>query len=52
MGCSRERTRPGGDLSQADLLAEIKQTESLSVVMAEKVEEIWRWADGRTVSCD
>jgi hypothetical protein len=42
----------GCDLSQVDLLAEIKQTRSLSVVMAEKVQEIREWAADRTVSCD
>jgi SpoVK/Ycf46/Vps4 family AAA+-type ATPase len=42
----------GGDLSQADLLAEIQQTKPLSVVMSEKVEELRKWAEGRTVSCD
>jgi SpoVK/Ycf46/Vps4 family AAA+-type ATPase len=42
----------GSDLSQANLLAEIRQTKPLSIVMAEKVEEIRRWAEGRTVSCD
>jgi predicted AAA+ superfamily ATPase len=42
----------GGELSQADLLAEIQQTRPLSVVMAEKIAELRRWAEGRTVSCD
>ena len=42
----------GRRLSQAELLAEIQQTRPLSVVMAEKVEEIRNWAEGRTVSCD
>jgi hypothetical protein len=42
----------GGDLTQADLLTEIQQTRSLSVVMAEKIDELRKWADGRTVSCD
>jgi AAA+ superfamily predicted ATPase len=42
----------GNGLSQANLLAEIRQTRSLSVVMAEKVEELRAWAEGRTVSCD
>ena len=37
---------------QEDLLAEIKQTRPLSVVMAEKVEETRNWASSRTVSCD
>jgi SpoVK/Ycf46/Vps4 family AAA+-type ATPase len=39
-------------VSQEDLLAEIKQTRPLSVVMAEKVNEIREWAAGRTVPCD
>lgn len=42
----------GRDVSQDDLLAEIQQTRPLSVVMAEKVEEIREWAKGRTVPCD
>jgi hypothetical protein len=39
-------------LSEADLLAEIKQTRPLSVLMAEKVDEIRQWAADRTVPCD
>ena len=39
-------------VSRADLLAEIQQTRPLSVVMAEKVDEIREWANGRTVPCD
>jgi SpoVK/Ycf46/Vps4 family AAA+-type ATPase len=39
-------------ISQDDLLAEIKQTRPLSVVMSEKVEEIRDWAKDRTVPCD
>jgi ATP-dependent 26S proteasome regulatory subunit len=42
----------GHTLSQADLIAEMKQTRPLSVVMAEKVEEIREWAATRTVPCD
>jgi hypothetical protein len=42
----------GREVEQADLLAEIKQTRPLSVVMAEKVEEIRDWAAARTVPCD
>jgi len=34
------------------LLAELKQTRPLSVVMAEKVDLLRRWAAGRTVACD
>ncbi|MEY2429227.1 MAG: hypothetical protein QOJ40_2112 [Verrucomicrobiota bacterium] len=40
------------EVSQEDLLAEIQQTRPLSVLMAEKVEEIRDWAGGRTVPCD
>jgi ATPase family associated with various cellular activities (AAA)/AAA+ lid domain len=40
------------NLTQADLLAEVQQTKPLSVVMAEKVDEIREWANGRTVPCD
>jgi hypothetical protein len=39
-------------LAQEDLLAEIHQTRPLSVVMAEKVEELREWASTRTVPCD
>lgn len=39
-------------LKQQDLLAEIKQTRPLSVVMAEKVQETRDWAASRTVPCD
>ena len=42
----------GHEVSQPDLLAEIKQTRSLSVLMAEKVQEIRDWAAERTVPCD
>jgi len=42
----------GRTVTQADLLAEIQQTKPLSVVMAEKVDEIREWAAGRTVPCD
>lgn len=42
----------GRAVSQADLLAELKQTRPLSVVMAEKVNEIRAWAADRTVPCD
>ena len=44
---AQERT-----ISQDDLLAEIRQTRPLSVVMAEKVNEIREWAASRTVPCD
>jgi SpoVK/Ycf46/Vps4 family AAA+-type ATPase len=39
-------------LSQADLLAEIRQTKPLSVIMTEHVEELREWAGSRTVPCD
>ncbi|MBT6208761.1 MAG: ATPase, partial [Woeseia sp.] len=34
------------------LLAELKRTRPLSIVMAEKVDLLRRWASGRTVACD
>jgi hypothetical protein len=37
---------------EADLLAEIRQTRPLSVLMAERVAEIRAWAADRTVACD
>jgi hypothetical protein len=40
------------ELSSADLMAEIRQTKPLSVLMAEKVAEIREWANERTVPCD
>jgi hypothetical protein len=42
----------GRDVAEADLLTEIKQTRPLSVVMAEKVENLRDWALSRTVGCD
>ena len=39
-------------LATAHVLAEIVRTKPLSVVMAEKIELLRRWADGRTVACD
>lgn len=42
----------GRDVSQDDLLTEMQQTRPLSVLMAEKVEEIRDWATTRTVPCD
>jgi SpoVK/Ycf46/Vps4 family AAA+-type ATPase len=42
----------GGDLTHEGLLAEINQTRPLSVVMAEKINELRQWAHGRTVPCD
>jgi SpoVK/Ycf46/Vps4 family AAA+-type ATPase len=40
------------EATQPDLLAEIRQTRPLSVLMAEKVAEIRAWAAERTVPCD
>ena len=42
----------GHEVSEADLLAEIRQTRPLSVLMAEKVREIRDWAAERTVPAD
>ena len=42
----------GRDVSQEDLLAELKQTKPLSVIMSEKVEALRDWASSRTVRCD
>ncbi len=42
----------GAPMAQTELLEEINQTKPLSVVMAEKVQALRQWADGRTVSCD
>jgi SpoVK/Ycf46/Vps4 family AAA+-type ATPase len=39
-------------MGQADLLAEIRQTRPLSVLMGEKVAGIRDWAASRTVPCD
>lgn len=39
-------------LTQEELIAEIRQTRPLSVVMAEKVQETRDWAATRTVPCD
>jgi hypothetical protein len=42
----------GRELTQEDLVAELKQTRPLSVLMSEKVEELRDWARDRTVACD
>jgi SpoVK/Ycf46/Vps4 family AAA+-type ATPase len=42
----------GREVVQEDLLAELKQTRPLSVLMSEKVQELRDWAKDRTVSCD
>jgi hypothetical protein len=42
----------GRELAQQDLLDELAQTRPLSVVLAEKIQEIRAWAAGRTVPCD
>ena len=39
-------------LTTAHVLDEIQRTKPLSVVMAEKIAILRRWADGRTVACD
>jgi SpoVK/Ycf46/Vps4 family AAA+-type ATPase len=40
------------ELSEKDLLTEIQQTKPLSVIMAERIEEVRAWAAKRTVPCD
>ena len=40
------------EVAGEDLLAEIRQTRPLSVLMAEKVQEIRDWAAERTVPAD
>ncbi|MGH7941741.1 MAG: AAA family ATPase [Limisphaerales bacterium] len=42
----------GTDASEKELLSEMEQTKPLSVVMAERVEEVRDWAAKRTVPCD
>ena len=42
----------GHEVTQENLLDELKQTRSLSVLMAEKVQELREWAAERTVPCD
>ncbi|HTV76471.1 MAG TPA: AAA family ATPase [Candidatus Baltobacteraceae bacterium] len=42
----------GAEVSEKDLLNEIQQTKPLSVVMAERIEEVRDWASKRTVPCD
>ena len=42
----------GRVLQQADVLAEMRQTRPLSVVMAEHVSGLRQWASERTVPCD
>ena len=42
----------GQSVSESELLAEISQTKPLSVIMAEKIEEVRDWAAKRTVPCD
>ena len=39
-------------LATEHVLAEVKRTKPLSVVMAERIELLRRWAEGRTVACD
>jgi hypothetical protein len=42
----------GHDLTEDELLDEIRQTKPLSVVMSEKVAELRAWAADRTVPVD
>jgi hypothetical protein len=42
----------GGMVTQSDLLAELRQTKPLSVLMAENVRALREWARDRTVPCD
>jgi hypothetical protein len=42
----------GREVAQQDLIAEIKETRPLSVVMSEKVQALRDWAAKRTVRCD
>ena len=42
----------GGEVSQENLLREIKQTKPLSVLMAERIADVRNWAANRTVPCD
>jgi SpoVK/Ycf46/Vps4 family AAA+-type ATPase len=39
-------------LTTGHVLAEVEHTKPLSVVMAERIEFLRQWADGRTVACD
>jgi SpoVK/Ycf46/Vps4 family AAA+-type ATPase len=39
-------------LTTAHVLAELKRTKPLSVVMAERIAVLRQWAEGRTVACD
>lgn len=42
----------GQNVSESELLAEINQTKPLSVIMAERIDEVRDWAAKRTVPCD
>jgi len=42
----------GKQVSEKELLTEIEQTKPLSVIMAERIEEVRDWAAKRTVPCD
>ncbi|HXT13431.1 MAG TPA: AAA family ATPase [Candidatus Angelobacter sp.] len=42
----------GREVAQEDVLAEVKQTRPLSVIMSEKVEALRDWASSRTVGSD
>ena len=42
----------GARVSEKEVLAEMEQTRPLSVIMAERIEEVRDWASKRTVPCD
>lgn len=42
----------GAAVTEDDLLKEIKETKPLSVIMAERIDEVREWAAKRTVPCD
>jgi hypothetical protein len=42
----------GGEVDEARLLGEIRNTRPLSVLMAEQVQSLRQWASSRTVPAD
>ena len=42
----------GQAIGTKHIVAEIRQTKPLSIVMHERIAALRQWADGRTVSCD
>lgn len=42
----------GSQITSNDIIIEVNNTQPLSVVMAEKINELRQWADGRTVSAN